>query len=287
MVPGLALMLLAAAVEVVGTSGCPDPVVVAAGLAAILPAEGGGQPDRARLSPTSDGRAVHVELRRADGVVMGTRVVAIGATCAATAEIVAVVIASLEARFRSGLEGALDLDLSPPPPARRRRIDVGAAAMISRQSGDSSPGVMAELAVGVGSGRLALRAAPLLVWGHEGEVPPGTASWSRAGLALGLRFRLAKDHLWGDAVVDALGTALFSRGRGFVSERTAWSFDPGAATWLRCGLTVRRLEPWLGAALIVWPRTQRMQVQGLPDQAFELSHWELFFAAGLSFRYGE
>jgi hypothetical protein len=289
-VSAFGLTLLVAAVEVAGSSACPEPALVAAGLAGILPPEVGAAPDRATLSPTLDERSVLVELRRADGVVLASRRVAAGGSCAETAEIVAVVIASWEARFRSGLAGPLDIDVRsppPPPPARHRRVEGGAAALVSRQGSDVAPAARVELAVGIASGHFALRAAPLLVWGHRTDVPPGTAAWSRAGLGVGARFRLTRGRLWGDAVIDLLATALFSRGSGFATERTGWSFDPGAATWLRGGVSLGRVEPWLGAATIVWPRTQRMQVQGLPNQAVDLPHLELFMAAGLSFRFAE
>ncbi len=288
MVPSLGLTLLAAAVEVFTTSNCPDPSQVTTGLTALLAADVGGVPDRATISPALDGRTVLLELRRADGVVLASRRVAAGNSCAETAEILAVVIASWEARFRSGLAGSLDIDVRlHPAPTRRRLVEVGAAGLVSRQSSGAAPAGMAEVAIGIGSGGFALRAAPLMVWGHSSDVPPGTASWSRAGLGIGARFRIARGPLWGDAVVELLATALISHGRGFVTERTVWSFDPGAAGWLRGGVTLRHFEPWVGAALEVWPRTQQMQVQGLPNQTFDLSHLEVLFGAGLLFRFGE
>lgn len=288
-VPAIAVTLLAAAVEITGASTCPEPAAVAAGLAAVLPDEGGsGPPDVATLVPTGDGRAVQVELRRADGLLLASRLVPAGSSCDEAAEIVAVVIASWEARFRSGLEGALEMDVRrpPAPPPRRRLIQVGAAGLLSLQNGDVAPGGMLEVTVGLGSGRLALRAAPLLVWDHDAALLPGNASWSRTGLAMGVRLRLSHRGIWADAAVDLLATALLNRGTGFSVERRLWSFDPGATAWLRGGLVLGRFEPWVGAALTVWPRTQILMVENLPGQEVRLSHMELFFAAGLSLRFG-
>ena len=283
----VALALVGATVRVEGETNCPRADEVAARLAPLLRTDG-ADVHLARLDDTSAG--VRVELHRADGSLVQSRVLAASGSCDTLADTAAVMIAAWESDL-AGREpppprfaGPAPKDAPAPPAARKGPSlwQLGGAFIASFAGGDLVPGGMAELSLAPPGRALGARAVVFGTMTRQQAVGMGTASWTRLAFAVGPRYELPWKRAPIDLHGELLGAALFVDGKGFRMNFSDTGFDFGVGGGVRLSGAGAALSPWLDFTGIGWLRQQNVTTAN-PDASSELPRVELLFSAGITF----
>jgi hypothetical protein len=274
-----------------GAGACPS----AAGVAAELGRLAGSAPtrdvaDRAEVDAEATGIRVH--LYRADGALVGERVIATGADCSERAAAAAVVIATWEAALRSDVTlelHAMGADRAPPPAPEPSPWSLSVAAQglgVASAAGSWTAGgaVDFQLAHARGFGlRGAVWATGFRSQDLGGE--SGRARWARWAVGVGPSYQHAAGHLMLSAFGQLAVGQIFVTGEGFDRTYSDWSANLGARAGLEVGLVRRGLSPVLGVGAVVWPGSQRARADGVQETA-ELPAIDMFVSLGLRWNPG-
>jgi hypothetical protein len=241
-VTDVALLVLLAGVDgaarpviVESATTCPTGAEVEARLRVLLPPATDDAPARHARLVAEDG-SLRVQFGAADGAVLGDRTVAVEASCADRANVVAVVIAAWEAQQRAEEVQAPSLPRRAPPTVIATPSPPPAPA----------PSVAVELVVGpsvtlAGGGLSPAAAVALSLWGpHVGArlalsgfaprtepLGAGSVRWTRAtaSLELGARLRGRAGRL--DAHAGAVAAVVAAQGTGFDVDHQVTQLAPG------------------------------------------------------------
>ena len=278
--------LLTAAMTVQGDSVCPRPDEVARALDSLLPpGDGGAIHGRAELVP--DGPSVRLRLLRLDGTLLSERQLSTEASCAATAETVAVVLAAWVAQLQADMPYAFEMPLSagkqadaeqpmvaaavppapgPAPAARPWKGTVGVGLFASFQPATFAPAmaidVRARRADSSWGGKLALFGTGA----HAQSLDPGSASWRRFGASAGILHQQSWRRLSLDEGIALMPALLFVQGSNYSEAHRTQTWDLGAEAGVRLGLALGRMEPWIAVGATGWLRSQVIEVTGIAQQ---------------------
>lgn len=302
--------LLAAAVEVEGSTSCPSAAQVSERLGSLLPPRPtGAESGRARL--WSQGDEVVVQLDAADGSVVGTRRFPQTYACEDLASAIAVSLAA----WASDVHPAFAPQLEAQPPPRLATTAVPVVVAARRPEQPASPplnfavGVGAGVAASVASSDVADVAGDVVVaaWLRpsgwwlsprlelDGQtqrrvsLSQGAASWRRFSLGVGVErtlvgqagYRGADGEGWLRAFVLARLAWLDLRGDGFPANRDDSVLDPGASAGLRAVALRGRWQPWVEIAGTLWIVRHDLAATGLGDLG-HLPRGELFARLGVA-----
>jgi hypothetical protein len=310
--------------DVRGDATCPSPTEVASLLSRLLPSSGAddGRTLSDVVEIATGESAPLVRLVEPGGRVAREHRLDAGASCSERASEAAVVIATWEANLHADVPfppapraSASDGDaLTPPAPAASAPsrspafvavsapVSVRAAApprfderpevgptiggellLATPSSGDSVPGGLVEV-TGLGRERTHGRASLSLTDAHSLALAPGTVTWRRAALGIGVI-----NDVWRPARLrfhlDALMTMVVATGAGYSSDSSATSWQPGAAAGLQGGVPVTsRLAVWADVTVEGFPGTERVSVLNVTAKP-QLPSWEAQAGVGVSFSF--
>jgi hypothetical protein len=277
-----------------------------------LPVEGPGTPDlELRLARTGLDGPPPVAL------ALGARRIVRLASCAQTAEKIAVIVASWIGNYPTppatlpGMTVAAPEALETPaagapaslisgqPPSLQRQASssrrsdavfaVGVAGgAVSGRVGGVAPEIQAEGEVSLAP-RLLLRLTATGAGSREIPINDARATWQRLTVmpSAAAVWRSPKGRfveLGGGALV----AVTRARGQGFATNQSDIGLELGLAPSARLGtrLEGRAVSIWLGATAPIWLRPTRAAVDGLPagePSTVGLPWWELSIAAGVTF----
>lgn len=293
---GPLLPLVMAALPVGGDSTCPRPADVASRLQSLTPARAapaGPAAHRARLAQGAEG-AVRVVLERADGTVVGDRLLAAAGTCEDMAAAAAVILAAWDAAAHPEFPAALDRG-GPWARAAARGADL-AAAPAARADGAAT----VELGLGGGAtlagshlapaltvmatwlrprARLGVHASAGVTGWHDGPLGTGGVQWRRWPVGLAVAARLRRESLVLDLHGGGAASWLALRGRDFTTPRRHDALALGLVGGARLALRRGRLRPWISLGAAFWPRRESALAAG---QSFSLPRVEVGAALGAS-----
>ena len=285
---GLLVSLTSLALDVRGSTSCPTPAEVVERLGPLWPQSAdlprGSWLELAGVTSGEEApHAVEVRLMRAAGAeALAMRRLPAAATCADTAQAIAVVVATWAARYTplpvlplavpqptpaaptrlvTTSSVAAQTSARAPAPIAFARLSAGAGVVVASRGG-SAPFIALEGRARPRGSRWAARLELELVDERAIALGAGTASWSRQTLSPGLV------HTWGtsDAFAELGAGALLGsaalQGRGFARNQNATSFDAGVTPWARAGarLAAVPVTLWAGAGALVWLRPQAVAV---------------------------
>jgi hypothetical protein len=284
-------LLLWAMLDVRSTVACPAAADVSARLQPLLPRELGPTGDVVNIDAA--GGVTTVRLVRSDGTLVAARALPRGESCAAQAQIAAVVVATWEGRLQAErADGALALPdpstlgarASRPAPAPAWRLEIAGGPLAAFTGGDLGVALGADVAAFAAGSRWGIGAALLAIGDHEAPFvaqPGGTYTWRRLELGIGPAFG-SHAGAWSLGVRAAAVVGLLDvRGSGFALDQRTTSFDLGTSATARLGYRVGPVSPWLGVTVVWWARPQRVQatfVEGVE----RLPAYEALAGAGLS-----
>jgi hypothetical protein len=243
--------------------------------------------------------ALIVEVKRSDGELLTVRRLrpfpAIEGRCPDRAQEIAVVVAAAV-----GTPDGAEVGPSPVGAPSAFRDDAMTVVRVSDRSPiDTAPALQLQLGTTVSGGSFApavrlgagfwtgrplgLELSLLYDGQHAESIGRGQALWSRAGVTgalvwhqiLGRRTVLEAQGLLAAAVRNIAGN-------GYLQTDSSHTFDPGGGAGLRLKRRGSRLDVWLGADALVWPRTQEVAVRGA-DLTGDLARWDLFVGLGAAF----
>jgi hypothetical protein len=286
-IAALTLLALGATVRVEGSATCPQPDAIASRLAPLLQSNGNDS-HVARVDDTSAG--LRLELHRADGSLVQSRVLPPSESCDALADTAAVVIAAWESDLAAHEPPAPRFAApeprhdAPPPTAAdpTPQWTIGAAFLTSFADGDLAPGGMAELAYLPAHGSLGARIAVSGTTTRQVTLGTGTASWTHVAFAIGPRYAVPSKHAPIDLHAEFIGSALLLSGAGFRMSSSDTGFDAGFGAGIRLAGSRHTLSPWLDFGAAFWPSEQTVRASN-PDVSATLPRVEILFAAGIDF----
>jgi hypothetical protein len=279
------------ALEIHAAGGCPGASEIERQLAPLLGTEARTS-DVATVTHDAGGAFV-VSLADARGGAIEERRLPPAGTCRDEAETIAVTLAIWEAQIHPEISLRLDR-LSPEtttptivaaatPHARARAASLGVAVGGDVQAGEGAPAGRVALSYGRQGGRLRARLAAVGVGRHTIDFGPGSATWWRAFLAVGVEADVLRGRRWAIAVgAAAAGGVAAISGSGFAVNRGAHSFDVGGEASLRGLLRTGPVQPWLGVSAVGWLRRQELELQGVTTSS-ALPRWEPMAALGADF----
>ena len=285
-IAALTVLALGATVRVEGTAACPEPVAIATRLTPLLN-EGSAEAHVARVDDSSAG--LRLELHRADGSLIQSRVLPRSDSCDALAETAAVVIAAWES----------DLAAREPPPPRfaapEPRHDaptpavvepvpqwsLGAAFVASIVDGDLTPGGMADVSFVPSGHALGVRASVTGTASRQITLGMGSASWTRVAFAAGPRYAVPWKRAQIDLHAELVAGILMLNGQGFRMTSSDTGFDPAIGGGIRFGGSRSSLSPWLDFGVIGWLQQDDVKAAN-PEVSAGLPRLELLFSAGIS-----
>jgi hypothetical protein len=279
------------ALEIHAAGGCPGAGEIERQLAPLLGTEARTS-DVATVTHAAGGAFV-VSLADARGGAIEERRLPPAGTCRDGAETIAVTLAIWEAQIHPEISLRLD-QLSPeattptivaaaPRPVRTRTTSLGVAVGGDVQAGEGAPAGRVALSYGRQGGRLRARLAAVGVGRHTIDVGPGSATWWRAFLALGVEGDVLRGRRWAIAVgAAATGGVAAISGSGFAVNRGTHSLEVGGEASLRGLLRTGPVQPWLGVSAVGWLRRQDLELQGVTTSS-ALPRWEPMAALGADF----
>jgi hypothetical protein len=293
----LALASPLSSIEVTGDEVCPQPADVQRQLRALLPPAGdpvsaGTVAHHARVSRAGD--KTRLELAGADGARIAERELDRTGSCDALAAAAAVVLATWEADLDPRISDRVNLPpppraaaplvvAQPSPPGAPMRFSLGVGLLASVSGGQLAPGAKITGSLAPAQGRLGVDVALSAVTTRSETVGslPGVASWRRAALAAGPRYRFGDAATIVDLHVDGLAGLLLIEGVGLPEKASDTSLQLGVGAGIRATRVWGNAAPWIGVDLLVWPGHDRLEVGGQAITG-QLPRLEAQFAAGLS-----
>ena len=282
-------LAVAGALALTGSSTCPSPSDVAALLGRAVSAA--NSPDGLFVELTQTDEEAVLRLKQDSNRILAERHLAReGASCAALAKAVAVIVTSWELPGAEWTPDVPNLSEQAPSTALRRPVLKkpsllhydAFAALIGSVAADGTLAVGAEAGVAltrVGS-RWMGRASLFGTDTRSEAIGFGSIAWSRMALAAGPAYRFGAAKWQLDLHADAVVALLVVEGRGG-SQTTAYNVDPG----LRAG--ARGMRRWGRTAVFVeldvvgWLRGQNVQALGMPE-VVEVPRVEVQLAAGVA-----
>jgi hypothetical protein len=300
------------AVEVRGTTTCPQPAAVEAALTGLIAI---GSPaivaDVAELA--DQGQDVVVALRRVSGELIAEKHLDANLSCVERARVAAVAIAAWEVKLATQPG---DLNASNAPSGAVVPLPIPSsteepAAVLSRRDSTGvllPPGepVGFETGVTLGASLVGTTIAPagavavsfvrprrmlvpalaaFAVGAHTTPAGPGEASWWRLGISAFAGLRRSLGRTWVEARGGIALSALRISGRSFPINDSGTTFDPGVPLGLKLGLRTQAVTWWIEAQAIVWPRGQVVHLAGAPGST-NLPRVEALVGLGLSYPAG-
>jgi hypothetical protein len=293
----LALGIPVSSIEVSGDEVCPRPADVQRQLRALLPPAGdpaspGTVEHHARV--VRAGEKTHLELAGADGAPIAERELDRSGSCDELAAAAAVVLATWEGDLDPRITDRVNLPpvprpaapvimARPSPPGAPLRFSLGVGLLASVSGGQLAPGAKITGSLAPAQGRLGVDLALSAVTTRSEAVGslPGAASWRRAALAAGPRYRFGDATTTADLHVDGLAGLLLVEGVGLPEKASDTSLQLGVGAGIRATRAWGNAAPWIGVDLLVWPGHDRLEVGGQPVTG-QLPRLEAQFAAGLS-----
>jgi hypothetical protein len=285
---------LVVGVQLAGEIGCPAVPAVEARLAALLPASTSASPHAATLTRTDGGIAL--ELRRADGTPIGRRTIAPGATCAATADSIAVVIAAWEAQVRG--EPGPRVALPPPrlasaapiavesahPPPPKLAWEIDAAALGSITSGAFAAGASASVLFGRHGFPLAFRLGFAGTDTRQLALGSGRVAYTRLAVVATPTLTVLARWVRLELHADLAAAALMLRGEGFLSNGSDSPLDVALGGGLRASIERWSVTPWLDVTLLGWllDHTASAQDAGA-SVSTEIPHFDVWLRVGVAY----
>jgi hypothetical protein len=271
------LWVQALSLAVEGDTNCPEPSAVAARLQAVAPS--GRMPGRALLSQ-SEG-ALRVQLVRANGTIVGERLLDARYPCPELAEAAALVLASWQGEF-----GALPVTTpavtATAPAARTPWFELGVGLLAAAPRPLSAGG---SLSVGLNRGAWGLGFQLMAVDFHREPAEGGAQiSWNRSPISLTVRRRFKSSR----SVVVSLdagmaGAALLARSSGFELAHSSLRYDYGPTIGGQVLFdTGGQILPYLGISSAVW--LQRRIIQLSDTRRRVLPQIDAWLVLGLSWR---
>ncbi|HEY0708227.1 MAG TPA: hypothetical protein VGG33_15590, partial [Polyangia bacterium] len=217
---------------------------------------------------------VLLDLRTAEGQVIGQRLLDRDSSCADLAAAAAVVVAVWQSdaapEFSSDVDG-MSLRGAAPQRESPATYDLGAAGLLAVGLGTESPrapglGLVGSWTFGEPgeTARAGLRAVVTGTAEHEQALAPGAVRWRRVTAGLGPHLRLspagpssAKAWRWHlDLHAEAFAGHLRVRGVNFPTNRPSTSYEPGAGAGARLMLHRGKTGLWLDVSMVRWLREQ-------------------------------
>jgi hypothetical protein len=283
-------LLVMAAVRVEGSTTCPSPSAVTAGVSALDSAATTGS-FTVRLAGSDD--RLHIELFDDSNRRIAQRTLEQAGSCLERARVVAAVISLWQGQF--SVESAFD---PPPPESPQPSASTSRSAQRPSEAGAPSVRMGAGGAALLTSSEAAFEATLFadLLFSHSpfglelslfGQTPftvtfdPGSASWSRWGAGVGalVAWRLGPTEI--ELHADLLLAFLIAQGSGLASNMTASQVDPGFQTGFRILVPAGNWSPWLGSFASFWPRPETIYVTD-PSQSSRVSQLMVSAGAGVT-----
>ena len=277
------LWVSALSITVEGNTNCPDPGDVAARLQAVAPAS--RIAGKALLSE-SEG-ALRVQLVRANGSVVGERLLDSRYPCGELADAAALVLASWQGEFDAAPVKAPSLRAVEVKPPTRSNLGLqfGLGLVAAGPRPLSAGG---SLSVGVNKGAWGLGFQLIATDFHRQPIDGGgEISWNRSPVTLTARRRFQSSTglvLALDAGV--AGAALFSRGQGPEVNLATASFDFGPSVGGQLLYNAGQgLLPFLGISTVLWLQPREVKVSSINSRF--LPQVDSWFVLGLCWRLDE
>jgi hypothetical protein len=272
------LWVSALSITVEGATSCPEPGEVAARLQVVAPA--GKLPGRALLS-VAEG-ALRVQLMRANGTIVGERLLDARYPCAELADAAALVLASWQGEFEAAPVVAPSVEVRPDEvPRREPWLEIGAGLVAAGPRPLSAGG---SLSLGLSRGAWGLTFQLMAVDFHRQPIGPGEISWNRSPAALTVRRRFQSSSglvlgLHGGVAA----AALFSRSQGLELSHTARVLDYGPTVGAQLLFDAgSHLLPFLGISSAAW--LQRRVIHVTSTDTRILPQVDSWFVLGLCWR---
>jgi hypothetical protein len=285
------LALVAGAGRVVVESGasCPTAAEVAQRLEALLPPLPPGEAP-ARATWADEGGQLRVRLGAADGAPLAERALAVEASCADRANVIAVVIAAWDveqraehvadpslphaARAPAPPSAAPAITAAAPPPSTPSRLglELALGPALTFADGGVAPGAALTAALW-GRGRLGARVALGGLLPRSDDVGTGSATWTRVGAAFEVAARASGRLGRLDAHAGVVAGAVVAAGSGFDLDHTTGGFSPGAVAGVDWSHLVGRFFVGAGASLSAWT-SQRLVSSAEATATRALPRWQ-------------
>lgn len=265
-----------------GTDGCPHAEAVSQRLAGLLAGTAGpGEPDQVALSVAGD--ELRVRLSRADGSLVGERLIPRSSRCAELADAAAALVAAWEDELRPAVSPALPppapLVVRPPvAPPGRPAYELGAVPALWLAGGQWA--FAGAIRAGVWSRRapVGMTVAVSATFPVDSGDAANPTRWRRHAVSGGVMGRLRHHRLFVDGIAEGVLGWVVVQADG---EGSRAAFDPGLTIGLRAGSQLtRRFE--LHASLAAWGAARSKPArEGMPGGS--VPHWGLLAGVGASF----
>lgn len=286
----LGCLWIAATIQVEASGRCPAASEIEVKLEPLLARAGVEGPAR-RATIVEDRGELAIRLAELDGTVVAEKRLPTGgsASCAVLAETAAVVVATWDARLRSGVALAIDSPVGLPAPGPYARSSAapatpraGAAvatlpayrpperfastvfAAVYLDAPALGPAVKAGVRIGATSG-LGAQVSFGAAGPDHAAIANGETRWGRTALGFGPSWALGT-RAW-RARLAAEGTVglLLADGVGFDETQRRWGVDVGGTLGASIGRRFGRVTPYLGAELWGWARNHVLTVAGATE----------------------
>jgi hypothetical protein len=241
--------------------------------------------DTAWLTEKDDGH-LWLSLRRADGTLIGERLLDRALGCQDLARAAAVALAAWLSDVHPDFAASV-ADVSPPPsppapPAHDSgQWDLSIGGAVALPAGTLIPALSAEAGWSRVPGGLGLRGIAMLS-GTRNETlgTAGRALWARHVLIAALSWRWSLRPIDVEALAGPAGGLFTVRGEGFGRNHSRQTLLAGAGAGLSVSRTFGSWTPWVGVKGLIWPRMQHLRASSETEQR-TLSPVDVYAGAGL------
>lgn len=286
----LGCLWIATTIQVEASGLCPAASEIEAKLEPLLARADVGGPVR-RATIVEDRGGLTIRLAELDGIVVAEKRLPTrgSASCAALAETAAVVVATWDARLRSGVALAIDSPIGAPatgpdakpsavqapppavvavatlPPYRApERFGSTVFAAVYLDAGALGPAAKAGVRIGASNG-LGAQVSLGAAGPDHAAIANGEVRWGRTALGLGPSLALGT-RTW-RARLAAEGTVglLLADGVGYDETQRRLGVDVGGTLGASIGRRFGRVTPYLAAELWGWARNHVLTVAGATE----------------------
>jgi hypothetical protein len=280
---------LVAGLAVEAASDCPSAAMVRARLEPLLPAQMlEDSADTAWLIGENEGQ-VRLRLTRADGTLVGERLLERALGCQELARAAAVALAAWLSDIHPEFAPAGLLEPDAPAPAaapgpappRGGGWDVAIGGAAALPDGSLTPALQVDAGWSHRPAGLGLRGMAVLSGTRNEPLgSAGRAVWARHVVIAAVSLRRAWRSVAVEALVGPAGGLFTVRGEGFGQNHSSHKLLAGGAAGLRASRAMGRWAPWLGAVALAWPRRQHLRT-GTGSEERTLHPFDIYVGAGL------
>jgi len=279
--------IAAPAVFVEGDSLCPTPAEVAVLVTPLLAdSSPATTPARARIDRA--GSELRVRLTDEKGAPVAERQLLPTASCAETAELVAVMIATWLGQLRPEQLPTLALPsppAAPPPPIGTRAVgELGAGVGMTLAEGSAAPGARALVSLSARTRGWGILAQASGTTGHDVTIGAYTATWQRWHITLGPSYRVPIGRWRLSASAGLSAGWISAEGNTFPQNFSTTRFSPGAAGLIQLARPFGGWSPWLAIGAAAAFHDRPLTVSESTDQR-ALRPLELDISVGASVRW--